>query len=511
MALAPPLDAQPYPNIKINSRDNGPEETAIAINPRNPLNVVAVAQAPCHYYFSFDGGSTWSEGDLPDPRNLGDPSITFDRAGNAFYCYIGGWTNSGIFVSRSSDGGASWPAAGATVVEHTGIVPFEDKSWPVCDWTNGPNKNYVYVTWTRFSVYGSASPADSSWILFSRSWNSGTSFSTAVRVSDQGGNAVDSDDTVEGAVPAVGVDGTIYVAWSGPRGIEFDRSTNGGAAFGRDAIISDQPGGWNFTIPGLYRANGLPVTKTDLSFGPHRGRVYVNWSDQRNGDTDVFLIHSDDGGTTWSPRVRVNDDAIGNGAEQFFTWFDVDPVTGFVYAVFYDRRAYPPGSTATDVYLAISEDGGTTFVNEKISETPFSPNPSIFFGDYNGISAFAGRIRPIWTRMDENTRSIWTALIERPSAGVAELPVAGGRILIRPNPARSFAQIACADGSGLPGGLSIIDLQGRVVRSLPSGSPGANGWSVRWDCADAMGRPVASGIYFVKAPGLPGARLTILR
>jgi hypothetical protein len=35
---------------------------------------------------------------------------------------------------------------------------------------------------------------------------------------------------------------------------------------------------------------GLPVTKCDLSGGAYNGTIYVNWTDQRNGEdnTDVF-------------------------------------------------------------------------------------------------------------------------------------------------------------------------------------------------------------------------------
>jgi hypothetical protein len=503
--------AQPYPNVQINSRPNGPEETSIAINPRDPMNVVAVAQVPCHYYYSFNGGLSWGEGDLPDPRNLGDPSVTFDRLGNVFYCYIGGWANSGIFVSRSTNGGVTWPATGATLVEHVGIVPFEDKSWPVCDLTSGPHENNVYVSWTRFSAYGSASPADSSWILFSRSTNNGTSYSTPLRISDRGGDAVDSDNTVEGAVPAVGPDGTVYVAWSGPRGIEFDRSTNGGISFGPDRVISDQPGGWDFDIAGLDRANGLPVTKSDISFGPYRGRVYVNWSDKRNGDADIFLIYSDDGGDTWGPRNRVNDDPVGNGAEQFFTWCDVDPVTGIIYVVFYDRRGYPPGSASTDVYLAVSEDGGDTFQNLKISASPFIPNPSAFFGDYTGISAFGGRVRPIWTRMEGITRTIWTALVDRPGADASNAIVSGGEVLVRPNPVRSEARIIYKGWSGAPPDILVVDLEGRIVRRLTGGAPGPDGWTVIWDGADGSGRSVPSGVYSVAGRGLTSSRLILIR
>jgi len=50
---------------------------------------------------------------------------------------------------------------------------------------------------------------------------------------------------------------------------------------------------------------------------------------------------------------------------------DIDQTNGNLYFVFYDRRTYTDNQT--DVYMAISTDGGTNFSNVKISESPFSP------------------------------------------------------------------------------------------------------------------------------------------
>lgn len=509
LALSTAAAAQPFANVKINRRANNPQETSIAINPTNPDNIVAVAQSPCHYYASFDGGLTWTDQDLPDPYDFGDPAVCFDAGGFAYYCYIGTWGHSGIFVNRTTDGGTTWRPAGSAIIEHNGNIPFEDKSYHCADWSDSPYRHNLYVAWTQFTEYGSPDPADSTWILFSRSTDRGVTFSPPIRVSDRGGNAVDSDDTVEGAVPSVGPDGTVYLAWSGPRGIEFDRSTDGGVSFGADRVIADQPGGWAFEVGGIYRCNGFPVTKVDLSYGPHRGRVYVNWSDQRNGDTDVFLIHSDDGGESWSPVRRVNDDPLGNGKEQFFTWIDVDPVTGIVYIVFYDRRDQP--GIETDVYLAISEDGGETFQNMEISDGPFIPNPTAFFGDYTGISTFAGRVRPIWTRMENTTRTIWTALIDRPNAGFCETPPAPGCLQVFPNPIRDRAQIIGCEGFDGVRELTVQDIAGRTIRRLEAGSaPGAQ-ILVSWDGRDERGRRVASGLYFVSGEGIEAARVVVLR
>lgn len=502
--------AQRYPNVQVNTTQNNPEETSIAINPTDPSNVVGVAQVPPSFYPSADGGMTWSEGFLTDPRALGDPSVIFDRSGNAYYGYIGAFSHSGIFVNKSTDGGFTWNPLGTTVIEHEGDIPFEDKCYPCADWTFGPHHGNVYIAWTQFDRYGSSDPSDSTRILFARSMDGVESFLPPVLVSDLGGNAVDSDDTVEGAVPSVGPDGTVYVAWSGPRGIEFDRSTDGGATFGADQVITDQPGGWDFSVQGIPRCNGLPITKADISSGPYRDRVYVCWSDQRHGDTDVFLIYSGDGGMTWSSRIRVNDDPIGNGRDQFFPWIDVDVSSGLVYVVFYDRREHPDNLT-TDIYLAVSDDGGESFINEKISVEPFVPTPSVFFGDYIGISAYAGWVRPLWARMDGGVTSIWTALIDPdPGAAPEDLAEHRWRLIVSPNPVRSKATFFYRgpDAGDFP--LTVHDALGRVVRRLDTGHVGGE-VSIIWDGLSDAGGELASGVYFVRAGPGRSTRFAVIR
>ncbi len=173
------------------------------------------------------------------------------------------------------------------------------------------------------------------------------------------GNCYDDDNTVEGAVPAVGPDGQIYIAWVGPEGLVFDKSYDEGVTWlDNDVFISDVPGGWAFDIPGISRCNGLPITKCDLSGGSNNGTIYVNWSDQRNGedDTDIWLAKSTDEGETWSDPVRVNNDLAGK--QQFFTWMDVDQVTGYLWFVWYDRRNYDDNNT--DVYMPYHMTGVKT-------------------------------------------------------------------------------------------------------------------------------------------------------
>jgi hypothetical protein len=501
--------ASAWPNVRVDQALYSPEETAIAIDPSDPDRIVAVAQGSgCYHYRSTDGGATWTEGSIAGQIDLGDPTLAMDANGIAYYGYIGTWGHSGIFISRSSDGGVTWQP-GVPVLAHTGGALFEDKEYPACDRTNGLYAGSLYVAWTQFDGYGSSNPADSTRILFSYSRDYGTTFARTIKVSDRGGDCLDQDNTVEGAVPAVGPDGTVYLAWAGPRGIEFDRSADGGLTWGVDRVINDIPGGWDFKVGGIYRANGLPVTKTDLSIGPYSGRVFVLWSDQRNGDTDVFLIHSDDQGEHWSPRRRVNGDPVGNGRDQFFPWIDVDPLTGYVYVVFYDRRATT--ETSTEVWLATSTDGGDSFTEEPISQSPFQPMPTVFFGDYIGIAAHGGRVRPFWMRLDGNQLSVWTALIEHTPTDTVPID-ARRRLVVVPNPARTMAHVY-AGGTGLTAGgvVQVFGADGSLVRSLPTVPMPETGPFANWDLRDESGRRVPAGVYMIRSPAGATARLVVTR
>jgi len=64
-----------------------------------------------------------------------------------------------------------------------------------------------------------------------------------------------------------------------------------------------------------------------------------------------------------------------------------------------------------------------------------------------------------------------------------------------PNPFRGTGEIAFDLPKASRVELAIHDLAGRLVRSLASGETNAGHHAVRWDGKDALGRPVASGVY----------------
>ena len=475
LLLALPLAASAqslHLNVLISAQNN-PNETAICINPKNTQQLVAGANIN-NAYTSLDGGLTWTRQALTSPQVVwGDPTIVCDTTGAFLFSHL--------TYSNVPAPGFAYPALDRMQVQRapTAGQPFalrgayglnpnkqQDKGWLAVN----RRTNALYSTWTEFDTYGSLQPQDSTRILFSRSLDGGQIWSTPRRISRRGGDAADESNTVEGAVPAVGPNGELYVSWAGPQGLVFNRSLDDGLTWlpQGERLLATQPGGWAFSIAGLDRSNGLPVTDCDRSRSPYRGTIYVNWTDQRNGlaDTDVWLASSPDGGTTWTAPRRVNNDPAGH--DQFLTWMTVDQATGHLWFVFYDRRNYPASSLQTDVYGARSTDGGRTFQNFRLSQTPFSPDANRFLGDYINITAHNNVVRPIWTRMDANRQtSAWTALVDvRVLATGAPTQPLATRLQAYPNPASDVLHLALQlPVSDLVSG-QFRTLAGQTVRSI---------------------------------------------
>lgn len=451
-----------HTNVMI-SATGVPEEPSICVNVKNTQQIVAGSNLN-HVFYSEDGGLTWKQEQLSSTYGVwGDPCIVVDTAGSFYYFHLanppqGNWIDR-IVCQRLDSVGGQWTSGSYMGLNGTKA---QDKQWVVVD----PASNNLYATWTQFDSYGSSDPADSSIILFSKSADRGDTWSPALRINTVAGDCIDSDNTVEGAVPAVGPNGQVYAAWSGPLGILFDKSLDGGATWlSNDVFVATQPGGWDYSIPGIYRCNGLPVTCCDLSQTATRGNIYINWTDQRNGstDTDVWFVKSTDGGNTWSQPLKVNDDPPGK--HQFFTWMTIDQVTGWIYMVYYDRRNY--SDEQTDVWMAVSKDGGDSFFNFRISETPFVPVSSVFFGDYNNISAHNNVVRPIWTRLHNTDLSLWTALIDMNWLGISNYDPAPFNVdPVYPNPFEQTTWFKFKLHYSSVVTLKVVDVNGIVVSSL---------------------------------------------
>ncbi len=495
------LHAQPVPvNVRVSDPSlRYPEEVSIAVNPRNTQELAAGSNINL-LFTSSDGGWSWNWRQMSSPYGVwGDPNLMFDDSGNLYYEHLSGtgWGDSEflwrVVVQRSPDAGMSWDSG-----EEIGLKPptMQDKAWLGLDRSQAASGGTIFTSWNEDDKYGSRLPQDSSRIFFSMSTDRGETWCNRVRVDDWGGDCIDSSGTVEGAVTCAGPNGQIYIVWSGHDSIYFDESTNGGRSFGAEHAIASQPGGWDFVVPGIFRANGFPMIVSDLNpQSPFYGRVYVMWSDQRRGVTDVYAMYSSNSGKTWSTPQRVNNDSAKN--HHFFPSMTIDPVTGHVFLVFYDRRNYT--DSETDVYLARSVDGGASFDNQRISQSAFGPDSGVFFGDYIHVTAYNRHVYPIWMRMDDSALSVWTSplldtgigpLVSAPPPNVEPIPTGAPGVWATGSPATPGITFSLSQSGHVD--LGLYDMLGRHVATLINGTYGVG------ECHFGMPDRIPNGTYIAK-------------
>jgi len=412
-------------NVDVSNECGPQSETFIATNPSHPQNLAGgsneIFRNPMRGYSSSDSGAIWVGHDLPLPPTKGanssnfgsDPSLAFDSQGNLFYSYIvvffgngkqKGVNGSEMGVARSTDGGKSFPSVNFFSFA-TGSDHFNDKPMITADANPGsPFRDSVYVAWDAASG-GSSSGG----IRFARSADSGQTF-TVTRIDDPTG----AGQSI-GAVPFVGPNGEIYVAWNdlANNAIMFNRSLNGGLTFGSQSVLATKNLGLQSNIPAESFRGALvyPACAADLSSGVHRGRLYCSWMDSTpSGNTDIFFSFSDNRGATWSAPVTVAD--LLPNVDRFNHWMAVDPVNGDVNFSFYDTRNDITGFRfQTDIFFTQSVNGGVSFSSPNTRITTLSSNEhdcnGMFpcagidlgnqQGDYEGLSSFGGVSHLIWT------------------------------------------------------------------------------------------------------------------
>ncbi|MDW8074636.1 MAG: T9SS type A sorting domain-containing protein [Bacteroidota bacterium] len=403
-------------------------ETWIAINPRDPLNIVANSNDMQYNgvngyrmtaFVTKDGGKTWNRYLLPSNANIGrpagggqtnfDPALAFDADGNLYYGY--GWArltqddgngDNYVIVCKSTDGGVTWRMLPYVwYYEGQQNPPFNDK-W-LMDADNDPSspyKNRVYVTWTHFSR---SAP---NFIAFSYSTDGGETWEQPPVELAYG--------SIQSPVPCVGPNGILYVAYRAQSGGRTDAvvrvSTNGGASFQPSRVAqtvlnlgtyNSQNGRYELAQKQNMRISSYPAIAVDRSNGPRRGWVYVVQAGrhQTTQQPGVYLVRSTDRGATWSSSIRVDDNPLNN--DVFMPAIAVDPLTGAIGVLYYSSQN-APDNTGADAYLAISRDGGSTWRRFRLTPQTWyfrSPNTvspqggsgGNYWGDYTSIAARGGK------------------------------------------------------------------------------------------------------------------------
>ena len=445
----------PYTNVQV-SHDNylAHSEPMLAEDPQNPLHLVggskfftnpARYRFQIGYYTSFDGGCTWLDGGLLQGFKssvlTSDISFAFGPHNTVYaatlYAVISQTGGSGIVVWTSHDGGKNFGLPVNVFVDKTGQI-FNDKPWIGVDTTKGSHSGAVYVVWSYDHGAdcggGNFCQAD---IAFSRSVDDGKSFSHLQLIEghapfcsdDAPGRPKHSNacDEAIGATPVVGPDGTISVtfAYLDPTGDTDTIPTLLLVVSSFDGGLTWRSPVWAATIhdiygifpPERYRNESLPAFACD----PRTGQLYLAWSDKGKRDADILLETSTNHGQTWSQIVRVNDDPLGNGANQFQPQLAVAP-NGVVSVSFFDTRN-DSSHRFIDVYLAQTLDHGASFL-PNVRVTTQSWNPAIdapidgnglqFIGDYQGLAADDTFVHPFWNDTRTGSQQIFTAAV--PSA-----------------------------------------------------------------------------------------------
>lgn len=419
------------------------------------------------YGFSTDRGATWTDGGAPFPIGLaqtaGHPWV--DRGGEdgdeVFY-----------YTSRMRTG----VAGSAGIGVHRGHFAAGTFVWDDAQLLAPANPNDYY---SRQAIAAAKDDSGAAYIVQSniiefcgfpaggygqievfRTHDSGDTWQGPVVVSADSGTPTDPNDPLCGVtgtqqvapVVAVGPRGEVYVVWQyGPffdgftgefattSSLAFSRSLDGGVTFSAPELIvgfnnmrDNPPVGY-----GKNRMNDQPRI-TVATTGRHKGRIYVTFyqsvqevagaaTAQSNVSSQIFIMHSDDKGQTWSAPRELTATPPPTGIKRFWPTATVRP-GGDVDVVYLEsretqvtvdpadiecnvpigagQRRQGPLSSLVDTWWIQSRDGGITFsepvrVSEQTSNwctAAYTASGGLYsnFGDYIGVASDGNRTFTVW-------------------------------------------------------------------------------------------------------------------
>ncbi|RPI64789.1 MAG: exo-alpha-sialidase, partial [Ignavibacteriales bacterium] len=405
-------DVLVMPNYRILPATNTTQsELSIDIHPLNGNILFASANATnwpfstiwgTGVYWTTNAGTNWTGfNNPPFGTNYGDPSSAIGTNGYFYEGYISG--SGGMGVATSTNNGANWTTSTVSAMSS------DDKNHLMVDKKVGsPYENRVYNTWTDFN-----GGANNNQVVLKSSTDFGATWGTLINLS----SSLTPGSHGQGCNVQTGPNGEVYVVFavydnfpSGEDAIGFAKSTDGGATWTKARIYGAMTpnGNYNFGIrgnlkPTSIRVSSFPSMSVDRSGGANNGNIYIVWPQinvaPAGTDPDIVCLKSTDNGVTWVGPVRVNDDPLSNGKEQYYPWCTVDQTSGQLNVVWYDNRNTT--SDSTGVFMARSVDGGLTFENFQVSDANFRPKPisglaSGYQGDYIGIAAHNNKAYPFW-------------------------------------------------------------------------------------------------------------------